>query len=139
MAEEQQVQEVKPEVKQVAQPGLAEMLEGLPGAPDKATIEAWKAGYGEIFVSGFSPTELYVWRPISRKEHRQLQMALQQSNGEIDQLKYEEMVCETCVLYPKGLKWEESKGGTATTLSEQIFQNSNFINPQQASMLVVKL
>jgi hypothetical protein len=131
---EEQVKEVIPQ-----QPELVKLLEGLPGAPDKATVEAWKAGYGEVFVSGFSPTELYVFRPLSRKEHRTMQMTLAQANGEIDNFRYEEMVCEACVLFPLNVDWNKTKGGTASSLFEQILQNSNFLNPQQASMLVVKL
>ena len=133
-------QEVKKEeVVQPSQPSLQDFLAKLPGAPDQMTIEKWKTQYGDVLVCGFSETEIYVWRPLTRGEHRSLQAGLQSAEGSVDQLRYEEMVCDVCVLYPKNINWEQTKGGTASTLSEQIFQNSNFVNPQAASVMVIKL
>ena len=53
----------------------------------------------------------------------------------------EENIVSMCLLWPK-LSVEDlqkDKGGTVSTLLEQVMQNSNFLTPQQASMLVIKL
>lgn len=117
---------------------LTDFLGDLPGAPTKEQIEKWKAIYGEVFGTGFSETEIYLFRPLRRSEHRELQLLLNDPEKQIDQLKYEEMVCDKCVLYPEKNDWEAC-AGAASTLSEQIFQNSRFLSPQAASMIVVKL
>jgi len=129
----------EPEVK-VEEPKkeLTDFLQDLPGAPGKAQIEKWKAIYGEVFGTGFSETEIYLFRPLRRSEHRELQLLLNDPEKQIDQLKYEEIVCDKCVLYPAQNDWE-ARAGAATTLAEQIFQNSRFLSPQAASLIVMKL
>lgn len=118
---------------------IYDVLNDIPGAPTKVQIEKWKAQYGDIFVSGFSDEEVFVWRPIRRKEYAKLQQLAADPKNEIDQLKHEELVCETCVLYPEApFDWDK-KAGTASTLAEQIFQNSHFVSAGAASLLVVKL
>jgi hypothetical protein len=132
MSEETKVQEDPREE-------LKKFLETQPGMPSVDLREQWKAQYGEIFCSAFSETELFIFRPLMRKEHRELQSVAANPDNKVDQFGYEEMLCATCVLYPTGLDWATMKGGTASTLSEQIMSNSNFMNPQAASMLVFKL
>lgn len=110
--------------------------------PSEVDIERLKQQYGEVFVSAFSETEVYVWRPLMREEFRLLQAKLQDPQSDLDQLDYEEEVCKVCVLWPDMVTLTrslEKKGGTASSLAEQIAQNSNFFNPQQAGLLVAKL
>lgn len=119
---------------------LQTLLANFPGSPDQAQIDAWKKQYREVFVSGFSETEIYLWRTITRPEYVKLQKEQQSPGLPVDPYKLEEQVCETCVLWKSVQEsWEEGKAGTPNALSEQIMQNSNFLNPQAASMLVVKL
>jgi len=119
---------------------LQGLLTAFPSAPNKEQIDAWKSRYRDIFVSGFSDSEIYIWRAITRPEYVQVQRQLQEPNSPIDQFKLEEMVCETCVLWKSvDVSWTEGKAGTPNALSEQIMQNSNFLSPQAASMLVIKL
>jgi hypothetical protein len=119
---------------------LQNMLKRFPDAPAQVQIDAWKAKHSEVFVSGFSDSEIYLWRAITRPEYIKIQKELQEPNAPVDQFRLEELVCETCVLW-KSIKtsWAEGKAGTPNALSEQIMQNSNFLAPQQASMLVVRL
>jgi len=117
---------------------LQGVLKGFEGAPAQEQIEQWKAQHGEVFVSGFSPEELFVWRPLSRGEY----IALQDSahKGEMNQFQIEEHICDLCVLWKSDKKsWQAGKGGTPQTLSEQIMTNSNFLSPAAASTLVAKL
>jgi len=123
-----------------AVPQLADLLATFPNAPTEAKIERWKEVHGEIFCSGFSETELVVWRPINRKEFVSLQEEVQ-SVKDVNTYDLEEKVVVSCILWqtPQAEKSLDQKAGSLTTLNEQIMQNSNFINPQMASALVVKL
>lgn len=119
---------------------LQGLLANFPGAPDKSAIDAWKAQYNDVFVSGFSDNEIYIWRSITRPEYVRIQKRAQEPGSPVDQYQLEESVCEVCVLWKSTKEaWAEGKAGTPNALSEQIMQNSNFLNPQAASMLVVKL
>ena len=131
----------KPEEQQDVREQLPVMLQGFEGAPTQADIEKWKAEHGEVYVSGFSETELFVWRPVTRPEYVQLQAMAQDPNNQMDQFKLEELLCDTCVIWksPGSRDWNSGKGGTPQTLSEQIMTHSNFLNPAAASMLVAKL
>jgi hypothetical protein len=121
-------------------PQLADLLSTFPNAPTEVKIDKWKEMHGEIFCSGFSEEELVVWRPINRKEFVSLQ---EQVKSGVDPNSYdlEEQVVISCILWqtPQAEKSLTQKAGSLTTLNEQIMQNSNFISPQMASALVVKL
>ncbi len=138
MSEEMKSQEIKEQdIKQ--ERTIYDVLSEIPGAPTKLQIEKWKAEFGDVFVSGFSDTDIFVWRPIRRKEYCKLQQLAGDPKNEIDQFRHEELVCETCLLYPvPPFDWDQ-KAGTASTLAEQIFQNSHFVSAGAASLLVVKL
>mgnify|MGYP001450875383 CR=1 FL=1 len=120
---------------------LAEILAAYPRAPSEVNIEQWKQNHGEVYCSGFSDDELVVWRPINRREFVKLQETVQSSEQRVSALDLEEEVVSKCILWTseKGKQALEHKAGSLTTLNEQIMQNSNFINPQMASALVVKL
>lgn len=119
---------------------LTEVLKQYDGAPSQEQIEKWKAQYSEVFVSGFSETELYIWRPILRPEWVKLQTLAQDPENKVDQFKFEELICDTCVLWKSTpATWENAKAGAASTIHEQILQNSNFMSPQAASLFVARL
>lgn len=135
-----EVTETKVEV-DAPQVSLIDLLKKA-GGPSEADIENLKQQYGDVFVSAFSDEEVYVWRSLMRDEFRILQLRLQDPDDDIDQLTYEEEVCRTCVLWPDAATLNSGlarKGGTASTLAEQVAQQSNFFNPQQAALLVAKL
>lgn len=129
-------EEQQPEVNQEEQaPSLPSVLYNFEGAPTPATVEQWKTTFGEVFVSGFSEEELYVWRPIFRSEWIQLQT---ETAGNMIAL--QEGLCNLCILWKSvNVEWDKSKAGALETLQEQIMQKSNFTDPQVASMLVAKL
>lgn len=112
---------------------LRELLDSL-GGPSQSQVEQWKQQHGEVFVSAFGETEVYLWRSLKRSEYKELQREMADPEKKMDQFGYEEAICEKCTLWPKITKayftHETMKGGTATTLAEQIFQNSNFMTPQ---------
>lgn len=134
-----------------------DVIKDFPNAPNQAIVDEWKAKYGDIYFSGFSETECYLWRALTRREYRQMQIDAQivaskkepQNQAELEArikenidatFEQEEEVVSRCLLWPK-LTVEELnfKAGTVTTLLEQIMQNSNFVTPQQAAALVVKI
>lgn len=127
------------EEQQVERPAFEAYLEGIPGAPGKDQIEKWKQQFGEVLCSGFSETELFIWRPITRAEFVNLQTIMAQQ--EATQFEFEERLVEACVLWasPAGQQSLQTKAGSLSTLQEQIMQNSNFMNPAVASALVIKL
>lgn len=137
---EQEVTAVEPVQEEQKQPTIYEVLSQL-GGPDQEQIEAWKLQHGGVYVAAHAEDSVYVFRALKRFEYRQFQTMLTDPEKKMDQYDYEEAVCRTCTLWPDPSKSSASleKGGTATTLSEQIFQNSNFFNPQQAAALVMKL
>lgn len=132
----------KEEAQQPVAPDLAGLLAVFPGAPDKAQLESWKEQFGEIFCSGFSETELFIWRALSRREYvglqKQLRQSPQQGQEPLNELDYEEMVVSTCTLW-SSVQDVTRKGGSISTLSEQVLMNSNFMPPQMASAFVIKL
>lgn len=119
---------------------LQSYLSAFQGSPSQEQIEKWKVQHGEIFVSGFSETELYIWRPITRPEWVQFQSLFSNPEAKMTQFKFEEMICEKCILWKSvSLSFENGKAGTASSLHEQILQNSNFLSAQAAAYLVAKL
>ncbi len=137
-----------------------DVIKDLPGAPNQVIIDEWKARYGDIYFSGFSETECYIWRALSRKEYRDMQIKAQiaaASKPDIDPKNIpaltaritsditqtfsdEEEMVSRCLLWPKLTPEELTfKAGIVPTLLEQIQQNSYFVTPQQAQMLVLKI
>ena len=147
---------------------LMGVLKAIDGAPNQGQVDKWKTQYGNIYCTGFSEQEIYIFRPLARKEYQVLQAkqqtaALKQQKmndfvqgnieagqwGEVEKAidedlkksaENDEEIIKQCVLWPKlSDKQLESKAGTVPVLMEQIMQNSNFLTPQQASALVIKL
>lgn len=137
---EKQQEEKKKEEKKQDGPNLVDLVKKHPESPSQETIEQWKAKYGEIFASGLSNEELFIFRPLNRSEWVTLQETISKPELEINNYQFEEMVCDSCLLW-KSIKvsWAQGKAGTPTSLYEQIMQNSNFMTPQAASLFVVKL
>jgi hypothetical protein len=135
--------DVKPEVpEQPEVPNLINLLKGFADAPGEVQIEKWKQQFGEIFVSGFCETELFIWRPLGREEYVAFQKKLRNpKEGEepLTDLDFERVVVEKCVLWGSAMGALKTKGGSVTTLSEQIMTNSNFMAPAMAAVLVMKL
>lgn len=141
MSEATEVKEVTDEKQEeVKNPSeeLAKALSIFKGAPDKTQIESWKQEHGEVFCSGFSETELFIWRPLTRLEFQQLQAAGANADQGFDG---EALLVKTCMLWasPAGLKSLEKKAGSLITLNEQVMANSNFMDPRVAQALVIKL
>ena len=122
------------------QPSLVSILKAYPNAPSQEQIEKWKVQHGDLFVSGFSEVELYVFRALKRKDWIELQIVASKPENKVDEYRFEEMVCDKCVVWKSvDIPWADGKAGTPHSLQEQILQNSNFVSPQAASYLVARL
>ena len=114
------------------------LLSTIPDAPSKEKIDSWKRST-DVEASVFSETEVYIWRPITWHEYKTLQQSAA-DNAQNPNF-FDEQILYKCVLWPKILPetLPVLKGGTVPTLAQQIMEGSNFIPPQMAMNLVVKL
>lgn len=131
----------KKEETQEETPDLGKFLENFENSPSKDQVNKWKETYGEVFCSGFSETELFIWRSLNREEHVEMQIQLSQAQEPITAFQVEEHIVSKCILWKSdpGDLALKSKAGSFSTLHEQILQNSNFMNPAMASQLVIRL
>ena len=134
--EEKKEEENKPEVPQM---DIKSVLFSMKDAPTQEKIEEWKALHGEVLVYGFSPTELYIFRPLAREEYVTLQLLAQQRQQQGEVVDAENETVNICVLWPKDEGKMKMKAGTITSLYERIMQDSNFVPSNLSPYLVVKL
>ena len=140
MSEEVKVQEQEVSQDVIREESIKKALWDLPDSPTANDIEKWKIEHGEVYVSALSEVEVFVFRPITRPEWVELRTVAADPKNQITELKFEELVCDTCVLWKSvEASWGTGKAGTPSILQEQILSNSNFMSPSVASMLVVKL
>jgi len=122
---------------------LMEALNKFSNAPSEDQISGWKTEHGEIFASGFSEDEVYIWRPLTREEHRDSLRKLretEQSTGvPVDEGVFKEDVTTTCLLWSSHPSMLQKKAGTIEMLFEQIMSRSNFMDPRLATQMVIKL
>lgn len=157
MVDKEEVTKEVTEEASTSAPTFLDVIKDFPNAPNQAIIDEWKNKYGDVFFSGFSEKECYIWRALNRKEYRQMQIdaqilsAKQEPKSQVElemrikenidaTFEQEETVVAKCLLWPKLTVEELSfKAGTVTTLLEQIMSSSNFLTSQQAQSLVIKI
>lgn len=133
---EEQVEEQVTETEPDPQGQIRSFLDQIPGGPSKETVEAWKAAHGDVYVSAFSDTEVFIFRSLNRAEFRSLQEVAAQEG--FTEMEYQDKTVHTCVLWTSVAN-VNAKAGTIPTLTEQIMQNSNFVTPNIAATMVAKL
>lgn len=132
--------ETKPEEEE-KEKTLKDYLGTAENSPSESQLEEWKQQHGEVLCSGFSQTELLVFRPITRMEFTTLQTIISQSKEPVSNFEVEQKIVDTCVLWASkdGASSLTQKAGSLSTLHEQILQASNFVDPAYASRFVQKL
>lgn len=98
-------------------------FEDYPNGPKESEILAWKKQFGRVFLTELED-EIYIWRKINRFEYKEI-MSIPNTN----ELSREEMICETCVLYPYEYSYEDmvnQAGGVPSMIAEQVMQKSGF-------------
>jgi len=96
----------------------------FPNGPAVAQVEEWKSQYGEeVYLTEFEE-DIFIWRPITRKEYKQV-MKVQNA----DTYYKEERICESVVLFPEQynfMNMTNGKAGIPTLLSELVMEKSGF-------------
>lgn len=86
-------------------------------------IPQWKAQYGKIFKNEIDDDAYVIWRPIKRKEYKELLNA----DEEVEILAKQEAISKMAILYPANADdLIASRAGLATVLSEEILKYSGF-------------
>lgn len=97
----------------------------FPGGPTHNELEKWKSQFNnEIFMSEFDEDEFFIWRPIRRKEYKDISKI-----QNADQFYKEERICEKCVLFPKNYSYmsmTNGKAGIPSMLADLILEKSGF-------------
>ena len=95
------------------------------GGPTPSKVEELKEKHGDIYMTEFEDESVYIWKPLSRKEFKDIMKA----EG-ADALFREERVCEKCVVWPENydfMAMTTGRAGVPTILSEQIMDRSGFM------------
>lgn len=124
------------------------------GAPSEDDIKRWRRTHGDVFITGLTDDEVFVWRTVKRLEYKNIltrvasaaqamartQSAMTNAEEGRNSLFMEE-VCKTCVLWPE-INVDQltfSKAGTMDTLCNLILEASNFVSHGLAVRLTRKL
>jgi hypothetical protein len=112
---------------------ITESINGFPNAPTAEQIAAWKTEFKSIFASGVSDDEVFIFRPIKRAEFNDAKASAANED------EYMKVVVAKVVLWMSSPESLEEKAGTLEVIIEQIMTNSNFLAPEVAKRLVIKL
>ena len=122
---------------------IEDMIANFPGAPTREQIDEWKGIYGEsnIFASLYSEDELYIYRPLSRLEWKNMMSDVNKATPDKRNYLIEEMTVSRGLLFPSfSVDFKKaSHAGTITSLYTQILMVSNFISDAVLEQLIVKL
>lgn len=126
---------------------LQEFLEGLkedrPDAPTFDQVQAWKAQSGRVKLMMFSDDEVYFIRALKSGEYKAM---VQQAQGQgktpeqQNEILQDMVVCKA-TLWPVVDRTEMGAlfAGTKDSLYTAVMQASNFLTPQEASMMVTEI
>ena len=62
--------------------------------------------------------EIFIYRPITRYEYKNIMMA------DIEDIEKQDLICDTCVLYPDDYDWDDCIGGIPNELCTEILDKS---------------
>lgn len=96
----------------------------FPNGPSVPQVEEWKSRFGdEIYLTEFEE-EIFLWRPITRKEYKQVMKV-----PNADSFYKEERICEAVILFPQNYNFmtmTQGKAGIPTLLAELVMEKSGF-------------
>lgn len=96
------------------------------GGPTLEEVDEMKETYGQIFMTEVDEGEVFIWRPLNRKEFKTI-MAIEGA----DALYREERVCDKTVIWPPNYDFTAmtvGKAGIPTLISEQVMDKSGFVS-----------
>jgi len=112
------------------------------GGPTRDIVEQWKNSFGgKVYAVRYEAGESYIYRYLTRTEHKLLIKKMQESKNPDRQDIFQKDIVSKCLLYPAYTpNWEmSSPAGTIETLFSQIMFSSNFIPEQFAIEMITKL
>ena len=96
----------------------------FPGGPSLDQVEAWRSQYKDIYLTEFDDMEVFIWRPLIRKEYKDV-MKIQNADNHYK----EERICERVVLWPQNygfMAMTQGKAGVPTLIAELVMEKSGF-------------
>lgn len=107
-------------------------------APPISVLESWKDFHKNIYISTVvDPNQYYLWRVMTRQEYKKLNT----NNSFSNPMSANEIIVETCLLYPNPQtpEWRlKSPAGIIESLGKQIAYQSGFVpDSQLISMILV--
>jgi hypothetical protein len=106
----------------------------FPGGPTVTQVEMWKRqweGYDIIAIEILG--QYFIFRTLNRFEYKQLAAI-----PNLNPLQREEIICETCTLWPSGYNFKNmavAKAGIPSTYSQIIMENSGFTKEYSIQIL----
>jgi len=86
----------------------------------KELYEQYLDKYGQVFMHDFGENGVFIFKSLGRKDFRELR-----DSDAINDYAKEEIICEQCVLYPKGFDFENcDEAGLPTQLANLILEKS---------------
>ena len=108
-----------------------------------AQVEELKKRYGNVYTFAPTDTDLYLWRPLYKKEWDRIQLKFRNMQGppEEKEPKIMETVVKQCTLYPKidDAFLLQSRAGLLNSLFEVVMAGSFFYSAEQSLQLIVEL
>lgn len=92
--------------------------------PLASEVESWKKQFDGVYLVDDIGDDIYIYRTLNRYEYKSIM-----ATPNTDPLMREEMICETCVLFPYNYSYEQmstNNAGIISTLSEHIMATSGF-------------
>lgn len=119
---------------------VAEILKKMDpqNAPSGDQLKQWKAMFKDVFILNLYD-RAYVYRGLKRQEW--IQTNANPDYQKLPQYTQDEQLSQKCLLWPRFdvLTSASSPAGLFTTLAQQIYENSLFLDPQTCAALTLKL
>lgn len=123
-------------------------------APSSSDVELWKQRFGDVFITGLTDDEVFIWRTVKRLEYKNIMARVaaamqtmaktQTAMANVDEGRnslFIEELCKTCILWPSidQNQLAFSKAGTLDALANLILEGSNFLAHSLAVRLTRKI
>ena len=103
------------------------------GGPTVGQALEWKGEFGRLFITSLDYDDHILWRPLLRSEYKEhvRQIERMTSSGQVSQMEAkllnEEMLAETCMLWPRYDKSVDNLAGVPAIIAEEIMEASGFV------------
>lgn len=103
------------------------------GGPTVGQALEWKNQYGRLFITSLDYDDHILWRPLLRSEYKNHVRHIEKltSSGKMSQfeanLLNEELLAQTCMLWPMFDPNEESLAGIPAIIAQEIMEASGFV------------